>query len=88
MPTRKQRAVGKGRWFYWQMDRSMPDVLDVFEGGFDNRRKVATITRYQAMAYYRHWNNGGVYYSVRLRGSGFTDIRVGGDIDAFYEDAT
>jgi hypothetical protein len=76
----------KGQWAYYELDRAMPDKLDVYEGNWANRHKVDEITKYQAMAYRRHWHNTGLWFSVRRANDKWLDIRLVGDIDAYYDD--
>lgn len=76
----------KGQWAYYPIDDPMPDKLNIFEGCWKKRRKVGEINRYQAMAYRRHWDNGGVYYGVQDGNYRWIDIRLVGDVDAFYGD--
>ncbi len=78
--------IREGRWAYWPVDGPMLQTLKVYEGDWEHRREVGTITRYQAMAFYRHWDNGGVYFSVRDGNRRWVDVYVVGDTDAFYGD--
>lgn len=80
---REKTKIIEGRWAYWQCDQPIPETLSVYEGAWENHRKVGTITKYQALAYYRHWNNGGIYNSVEDGNGNWHDIRVVGDWTAF-----
>ncbi len=76
-------TITAGRWTYWLIDHPMPKTLTVYEGAWDRRKAVGEISRYQAMAYWRHWDNGGVYYTVPAPNRRTIDIYVCGDVDAF-----
>ena len=76
-------TITAGRWAYYPIDAPMPAVLTVYEGPWERRRAVGTITRYQAMAYRRWWDNAGVYFSVKVPNHRTQDIYVVGDVDAF-----
>jgi hypothetical protein len=79
-------TITEGRWAYYPIDAPMPAILIVYEGAWERRRAVGTITRYQAMAYRRHWGNGGVYYNVKRHGR-WIDIHIVGDVEAAFADA-
>jgi hypothetical protein len=80
-------TITHGRWAYYAIDAPMPAVLTIYEGSWERRRAVGTITRYQAMAYSRHWDNGGVYYIVEDGNRRRIGVYIVGDVDAFDGDA-
>lgn len=77
----QQVKLTTGRWCWWEIEQPMPAKLKVYEGAWEHKRHVGWCTRQHA-APVKH---RGVYHSVNHRGHQI-DIRIAGDVDAFYGD--
>ncbi len=82
----KRFSLKDGQWFMYPIDQSIPDTLWVYEGEVLHRRKVAVITKMQALALSRWYSNDGMYYSYRDGNDRMQDVYVVGDIDSWFGD--
>jgi hypothetical protein len=87
--TRRMRtAIGdmldNGCWFQWSLGSQLPDLVKIHRGGVHNCVVVATISRQQALALIRWHYTPGVYYSYLTLSGQWHDVRVCGDIQAWY----
>jgi hypothetical protein len=76
----------KGQWFMWKTHTQVPDFLNVYSGSCQSPVFVCTIPRATALALIR-WgkrNPRGIFYSYRLGSGPWIDVRVCGDVDAWY----
>jgi len=75
-----------GHWFQWSLGSQLPDTVKVHRGSVHNPMVVAFISRQQALALIRWHYTPGVYYSYLTMSGKWHDVRVCGDIDAWYGD--
>lgn len=75
-----------GEWFMWQLDRQLPDKLTVWKGAVLKRKYVATISKHTALALWRWYGNKGLYYSYMTFSGLIRDVRVCGDVEAWFGD--
>lgn len=73
-----------GEWIWRSIDQQWRDPTPIFTGAWETRKRVGQVSRMQAMALARWHGEGGLYYMVKDGNDRQIDIRVAGDIDAFY----
>jgi hypothetical protein len=76
----------KGEWFMWNLGQQLPDRVDVYRESVQNAVFVREISRGTALALIR-WgkrNPRGIFYSYRVGSGPWIDVRVCGDVDAWY----
>jgi hypothetical protein len=76
----------QGQWFTYPLDRGIPSMVRVYSGTYENRKSVATISKMQALALARWYGHSGIYFSVRDGNDRWKDVRLVGDIEAWYGD--
>lgn len=75
-----------GQWFEYPLDSGITRRLAIYEGSREKRRQVATITKMQALSLARWHGHQGVYFSVQDGNHRWIDVRVVGDVNAWYGD--
>jgi len=75
----------KGHWFMFPLNEQIPARVAIFKGSVLNRQFVTFISRGAALALWRYHGHKGLYYSYIDMHAHYHDVRVCGDIDAWYE---
>ena len=79
-----KETLNRGEWIYRPIDQHWSQKTAVFTGSWEHRRKVRDISRHQAMSLSRWFGDPLVYYNVQDRNRKRIDIRVAGDLEAFF----
>lgn len=79
-------TLKNGEWIFRPIDQQWKHPTLVFTGSWERRKAASYVTRYQAMALARWHGTQGVFYSVKDGNGRQIDIRVAGDIAAWYGD--
>jgi hypothetical protein len=83
--TENGMMLQKGHWFMWPIDEQIPQRVSIFCGSVLNRKFVTFISRGAALALWRYYGHKGLYYSYIDAVARYHDVRVCGDIDAWFE---
>ncbi len=75
-----------GHWFMWPIDQQLPNTVKIFKGGVHEKKEVMTIPLQSALAFIRYYAHPGLYYSYMDYSGKWHDVRVCGDIGAWYGD--
>lgn len=81
----KSKVLTVGVWFMRSADyfNPIPKTLHLYTGDVFHRRKVGEITKMQALALIRWHGEERCAYKY---GSGYKEVYVCGDLDAWYSD--
>lgn len=89
MATRRQ-AIGimlqQGCWFMWPLGAQLPKQVQVYMGDVHHMQPIAEIGLQTALSCIRWHGHKGLYYSYLDYSGKWHDVRVCGDIDAWYGD--
>lgn len=73
-----------GQWFMYPIDSGIPKKVKVYSGSVHRSTLVTTISKYQALALRRWHSDPCIYYSYKGSNDRWIDVRVVGDIEAWY----
>ena len=76
--------MNAGEWFMYSIDEPLPRTLKIYTGSVHKRTFVREIKDTQARGYIRWHGNGPLYFSYKDGNGRWCDVRVVGDIDAWY----